>query len=150
MEDCHAIKKEKQEPTVMKHTNHYHLNYPPLTMFQMVERIAKQYPDSPAYEFYGKKTTYAKFIRLIEQAARAFVSFGIKRDDRVTICMPNTPQALVCFYAVSRIGAVANYNSGSDVSIHNVYALYDTHIQTYMNGAIGASKFSGNTIKFLF
>ena len=110
----------------MKHTNHYHLNYPPLTMFQMVERIAKQYPDSPAYEFYGKKTTYAKFIRLIEQAARAFVSFGIKRDDRVTICMPNTPQALVCFYAVSRIGAVANM-------IHPLSA--QTEITFYLNHA---------------
>ena len=53
-------------------------------------------------------------------------------------------------YQTNKIGAVCNYNTGSDVSIHNVYALYDTNIQTYMNGAIGASKFSGNTIKFLF
>ena len=53
-------------------------------------------------------------------------------------------------YQTNRIGAIANYNSGSDVSIHNVYAPYDTHIQAYMNGAIGASKFSGNTIRFLF
>ena len=53
-------------------------------------------------------------------------------------------------YQTNKIGAVANYNSGSDISIHNIYAPYDTNIQTYMNGAIGASKFSGNTIKFLF
>ena len=52
-------------------------------------------------------------------------------------------------YNVNKIGAVCNYNSGSDVSIHNVYAPFDTDIQTYMNGQIGASKFSGNTIKFL-
>ncbi|MBQ3639857.1 MAG: hypothetical protein II955_04995 [Clostridia bacterium] len=53
-------------------------------------------------------------------------------------------------YQTNKIGAIANYNSGSNVSIHNIYAPYDTNIQTYMNGAIGASKFSGNTIKFLF
>ena len=53
-------------------------------------------------------------------------------------------------YETNKIGAVCNYDSGSDVKIHNVYAPYDTDIQTYMNGQIGASKFSGNTVKFLF
>lgn len=85
-----------------------HLEYPDLTMFQMVERIAAQYPDEPAYEFYGRRTSYDAFIRRIERAARAFVSAGIGRGDAVTICMPNTPQALDCFYALNRIGAVAN------------------------------------------
>lgn len=33
---------------------------------------------------------------------------GIQRGDAVTICMPNTPQALDCFYALNRIGAIAN------------------------------------------
>lgn len=86
----------------------YQLDYPQLTMFQMVERMAKAYPDSPAYEFFDKKTSYRRFIQQIEQAARAFTSCGIRRDDRITICMPNTPQALICFYALSRIGAAAN------------------------------------------
>ena len=86
----------------------YHLKYPPLTLFQMVERSAQKFPSYPAYEFFGKKTTYSDFIKKIEQAARALTAMGIRRDDRVTICMPNTPQALICFYAISRIGAVAN------------------------------------------
>ena len=33
---------------------------------------------------------------------------GIGPGDRVTICMPNTPQAVDCFYALNRIGAVPN------------------------------------------
>ena len=85
-----------------------HLEYPKLTMFQMVERIAKQYPREPAYEFYGHKTSYSSFVRRIERAARAFCAMGIKRGDVVTVCMPNVPQALDCFYALDRIGAVAN------------------------------------------
>ena len=85
-----------------------HLEYPKLTMFQMVERIAKQYPKEPAYEFYGRKTSYQDFCKRILRAARAFLAIGIQRDDAVTICMPNTPQALDCFYGLNRIGAVAN------------------------------------------
>ena len=85
-----------------------HLEYPDATMFQLVERISAQYPDEPAYEFYGKKTTYRQFIHRIERAARAFYASGIRSGDAVTVCMPNTPQALDCFYALNRIGAVAN------------------------------------------
>ena len=58
-----------------------HLEYPALTMFQMVKRIARQYPDEPAYEFYGRKTSYASFIMRIERAARAFTAIGLKRGD---------------------------------------------------------------------
>ena len=85
-----------------------HIEYPKLTMFQMIERVAKEHPNAPAYEFYGKTTTYRQFLQKIERAARAFKASGIRRGDAVTICMPNTPQALDCFYAVNRIGAVAN------------------------------------------
>ena len=85
-----------------------HLDYPRLTMFQMVERIAAQYPDEPAYEFYGRKTSYGAFLARIERAARALWAHGIRPGDAVTVCMPNTPQALDCFYAINRIGAVAN------------------------------------------
>ena len=85
-----------------------HLEYPELTMFQMVSRIADQYPKEPAYEFYGRKTTYKEFIIRIERAARAFLAMGIKNGDAVTVCMPNVPQTLDCFYALNRIGAVAN------------------------------------------
>lgn len=92
----------------MKQAATYHLDYPELTMFQMVERIAQQSPDAPAYEFYGRQVSYRGFVQRIQRAARAFTAMGIGKGDVVTICLPNIPQALDCFYALSRIGAVAN------------------------------------------
>ena len=85
-----------------------HIEYPKLTMFQMIQKMAAEHPNYPAYEFYGRKTTYRQFVAKIERAARAFTASGIRRGDAVTICMPNTPQALDCFYALNRIGAVCN------------------------------------------
>ena len=85
-----------------------HIEYPNLTMFQMIEQSAKENPNAPAYEFFGKTTTYRQFVQKIERAARAFKAAGIRRGDAVTICMPNTPQALDCFYALNRIGAICN------------------------------------------
>ncbi len=82
--------------------------YPETTMFGAIELSAKRVPQAPALDFMGKITTYEKLVEKIEDAAKAFINAGIKKDDVVTICMPNTPQAIVCLYALNRIGAVAN------------------------------------------
>lgn len=47
-------------------------------------------------------------MQKIDETAQAFLAMGIKKGDRVTICMPNCPQALHAFYGLNRIGAVSN------------------------------------------
>ena len=84
------------------------LDYPHLTMYQMVAQAAKRKPNNTAYVFMGKKTSYQEFMQRIEAAAKGLYKMGIRKGDRVTICMANTPQALDCFYALNRIGAVPN------------------------------------------
>ena len=84
------------------------LDYPDKTMYQLLSDTAKQYPNNTAYIFQGKKTTFAQFMSRIDSAARGLTAMGIGKDDKVTICMPNCPQALDCFYALNRIGAIAN------------------------------------------
>lgn len=82
--------------------------YPQTTMFGAVEAAKNTYPNAIAYDFQGKLTNYTDFINLIEKAAKGFIHEGIKKGDRVTICMPNTPQGVICLYALNRIGAIAN------------------------------------------
>ena len=82
--------------------------YPETTMFGAVEMAKNRYPKSIAYDFQGKLTTYTDFVRQIEDAARGLSEQGIKKGDRVTICMPNAPQGIICMYALNRIGAIAN------------------------------------------
>lgn len=82
--------------------------YPETTMFGVIAEAAKRTPDAPALDFMGKITTYTEFVKKIELVAGAFLKYGIKDGDRVTICMPNTPQGIICLYALNRIGAVAN------------------------------------------
>ena len=86
----------------------HHLDYPSKTIYEMVKAAADQFPKNDAYEFMGKKTTFAQFMQKIDNVARAFLALGIHKGDRVTICMPNCPQAVCSFYALNRIGAVSN------------------------------------------
>ena len=84
------------------------LDYPKKTIYQIVRQTAKDHPKLIAYEFMGKQTSYTQFMERIDRTARALVALGIQNGDRVTICMPNSPQALDTFYALNRIGAVSN------------------------------------------
>jgi long-chain acyl-CoA synthetase len=43
----------------------------------------------------------------VDTVASSLISMGAEKGDRVTICLPNTPHAVIMFYAVNKIGAVA-------------------------------------------
>ena len=84
------------------------LEYPDCSMVDMVIQSAEKWPDNIAYSYYGHKVTYKNFVRKIEKAARALKNYGVKEGDRVTICMPNTPEGITMVYAVNMVGAVCN------------------------------------------
>ena len=85
-----------------------HLEYFKGSLYEMVDNVAKKYPDYVAFDFMGKPTTYRRMMEMIDQCAKALRTIGVREDDRVTIALPNCPQAIFMFYAVNRIGAIAN------------------------------------------
>ena len=85
-----------------------HLDYFRGTMFEAVEKTAKLYPDMAALEFMGRATTYRTLVQQVERCAKALKTIGVRENDRVTIALPNCPQAVFMFYAVNLVGAVAN------------------------------------------
>ena len=74
----------------------------------MVEDAASKYPNVIAYEFMGKKVKYKDFKKEIYQASLALTYLGIRQGDKVTIAMPNSPMGVIIFYALNKIGAIAN------------------------------------------
>ena len=84
------------------------IEYPDCSMIDMVMQAAEKWPDNIAYTYYGHKVSYKNLVKKIEQAARALKNYGVKEGDRVTICMPNTPEAVTMVYAVNMVGAVCN------------------------------------------
>ncbi|MBQ2252622.1 MAG: AMP-binding protein [Clostridia bacterium] len=89
---------------VVPHT----LEYAKGSMSQNLFDTAHRLPDNVAYEFQGFETTFKEFEEQIHLAAKALYAWGIREGDAVTICMPNCPQAIITFYAINVIGAVAN------------------------------------------
>ncbi len=84
------------------------IEYPDCSMVDMIMQSAEKWPDNVAYSYYGHKVTYKNFVKKIEKVARALKNYGVKEGDRVTICMPNTPEGITMVYAVNMVGAVCN------------------------------------------
>lgn len=84
------------------------LEYPDCSMVDMLIGSAERWPDNMAYSYYGHKVSYKNFVKKVEQAAKALKNYGVKEGDRVTICMPNTPEAITMVYAVNMVGAICN------------------------------------------
>lgn len=85
-----------------------HIEYPDCSMVDMILQSAEKWPDNTAYVYYGHKVTYKNFVKKIEKTARALKNYGVKEGDRVTICMPNTPEGITMVYAVNMVGAICN------------------------------------------
>ncbi|MCH5164907.1 MAG: acyl--CoA ligase [Clostridiales bacterium] len=62
---------------------------------------------SPALLYMGKSVSYGTLFDSIDDAAARLSSF-VSAGDVVTICMPNTPECVYCFYALNRLGAIAH------------------------------------------
>ena len=101
-----------------------YLEYFEGSMFDKVAGIAEQNPNNVAFDFMGKSTTYREMVREIERCAKALKTIGVRENDKVTIAMPNCPQAIYMFYAVNLIGAIANM-------IHPLSA--EKEIEFYLN-----------------
>ena len=84
------------------------LDYPTGTMVDFLEDQALSFIDGPAYDFLGVRATYREFLDQIDTCAKALVAMGIKKGDKVTICLPNMPQAIIMFYGLNRMGGIPN------------------------------------------
>ena len=84
------------------------INYPECTIYELLERAVYKYPNYLAYEYYGTKVKFREFDEKINRCAKSLQSIGVTSEDTVTILMPNTPEAIIMFYACNLIGAIAN------------------------------------------
>ena len=78
------------------------------TPYQGLVMSNKDYPNEIAIEYFGVKITFGELFKKIDEAAKSFEEYGIKKGDFVTICSTTTPEVIFAFYALSKLGAAAN------------------------------------------
>lgn len=78
------------------------------TMYAIVNRMCRERPDEPALSFLGTRMTFGELRREIDACTRGLLASGFESGDVFAICMPNTPETVILFYAVNRIGGICN------------------------------------------
>ena len=77
----------------------------------LLDRSAQAFGDRPAINFLGRRQNYAQLKSSVDQVAASLQAMGVAPGDRVGLCLPNTPFAVIGYYAALKIGAiVVNYN----------------------------------------
>ena len=77
------------------------------SLLDIVAASARDYPDAPALQFFGRETTYRDLQDAIDRTAAGLAALGVGTGDTVAIVLPNCPQHIVAFYAILRLGAIA-------------------------------------------
>ena len=80
--------------------------YPNRTLVDYLDDTARQYADRPALLFKGRTITYGELGALSDAVATHLVRLGVKRGDRVALCLPNCPQFSIAQYGAWKVGAV--------------------------------------------
>lgn len=102
MKRTKTIRYEHQDKSTWKES------YPECSMFRYLKDSALKWENLKAIEFEGRSISYKLLFNKIESVAKSLINLGITNNDIVTIISPNIPQAVISFYALNSIGAIAN------------------------------------------
>jgi long-chain acyl-CoA synthetase len=84
----------------------HQIDYPEVPLNFYLEESTRKYPDTPCTIFKGAKITYREMDEITSRLAAGLAELGVKKGDRVGIYMPNTPQFVMAFFGISKLGAI--------------------------------------------
>jgi long-chain acyl-CoA synthetase len=77
-----------------------------VTLSSMFSRSAQRFSRRPALYFFGKTLSYHELHSLVERFACSLAALGIRKGDRVALCLPNSPQAVIAYFGILRAGGI--------------------------------------------
>ena len=84
------------------------LAYPDLSVYDFIRIGENVSLSATAYDYFNQTASYDTLFSHIARAAASLIRLGVRENDRVSVCMPNTPATIIMFYAINAVGAVAN------------------------------------------
>jgi len=86
-------------------------DYPVVPLTAFLDDAARNYPNAPALDFMGNRTTYAELKKEVDRFASALKSLGVSKGTPVGFVLPNIPQNVIAYYAAHRLGGIVVENN---------------------------------------
>ncbi len=77
-----------------------------------LDTAVQRYTDHPYLQFYDQTVTFGEFGRQVNILANALKHQGFKKGEFIHVLVQNSPQTLVAYFAIQKIGAVAGPVNG--------------------------------------
>jgi long-chain acyl-CoA synthetase len=82
---------------------------PPRTkVYTYLKEVNRDRLHETAIYYYGTKITIERLIERIDECADAFATLGVKKGDVVSLLSASTPESVIAFYALNKMGATVN------------------------------------------
>ena len=81
---------------------------PKMSVYDYLLECNRQYKGRVALNYFNRKITYEELFNNIDKVAVALTQKGVKKGNIITVSLPNIPEAVYLFYAVSKLGAIVN------------------------------------------
>lgn len=91
-----------------------------------LDQKVDQYGDKPFLFFYDQVVTYREFGKRVDKLAHSLKALGFKRGDIIHVWLQNSPENLVCYFAIQKIGAIAGPINGMWKAEEVTYLLNDS------------------------
>ncbi|WP_413789664.1 AMP-binding protein [Metabacillus rhizosphaerae] len=75
-------------------------------LYEYLQHAADEFPTKTAIHFLGKELSYSELYNQSLKLANYLQSLGLQKGDRVSIMLPNCPQAVISYYGVLFAGGV--------------------------------------------
>lgn len=89
-------------PPEVPHT----LTYPNMPVQDYLTKAYRKFPKKIAIHFMGRELSYEELYQSSMKFANYLQKLGIQKGDRVSIMLPNCPQAVISFYGILYAGGV--------------------------------------------
>jgi predicted TIM-barrel fold metal-dependent hydrolase len=73
----------------------------------LIDRAADRWPEREALWFEGRRWTFGEQRAEVDRAAKALIAAGVGHGDHVCLWLGNRPEFVFLFFAVAKIGAIA-------------------------------------------
>ena len=82
------------------------IDYPDISIYEMLKRSSEKAPDSTAIFFRTLQITYRQLNDAITRFGAALQELGIRKGDRIILYLPNIPQFVIAYFGTLHVGAI--------------------------------------------
>lgn len=81
---------------------------PKMKIYSFLKAVNSNRLNDTAIYYYGTKISVKRLIERIDECADAFAALGVKKGDTVSLLSASTPESIIAFYALNKMGATVN------------------------------------------